>query len=137
MSEPQQKQIIPNDFRIYETDDWLFNHRVNSALSGYLVLGTKTDAVDVSGIPMKALASLGPLINLTHNAMQSVLNPAHICIGRYGHNEGLAFHLHLIPVYKWVEELFWEDNRYRVFGDFATPQGATGTDGIGKNLDLL
>lgn len=121
---------IPKKYRIYETEDWLLNHRVNSALPGYLMLGTKTDAVDISGIPMKALASLGPLINLTHNAMQSVLSPARIYIGRYGHTEGIPFHLHLIPIFNWVEELFWKDSRYRVLGDFATPPGANGTDGV-------
>ncbi|MDF2365639.1 MAG: hypothetical protein P1U71_00095 [Sneathiella sp.] len=94
------------------------------------MLGTKTDAVDFSGIPMDALTSLGPLINMTQHAMQSALNPARIYIGRYGHTDGIPFHLHLIPIFNWVEELFWKDERYRVLGNFSSPPGANGTDGV-------
>lgn len=31
---------------------------------------------------------------------------------------GLPVHFHLIPLYDWVEELFWEDTRYRTLQQF-------------------
>jgi len=41
---------------------------------------------------------------------------------------GFPLHFHFIPVYGWVEALFWQDERYRVLENFAaatSPQSLT------------
>ena len=46
---------------------------------------------------------------------------------------GLPVHFHLIPLYDWVEELFWEDTRYRTLQQFGVPT-ADLTDGAELTL---
>jgi len=121
---------IPSRFRVYETDFWLINHRLDSALPGYLMLGSKLPIGDLSEVPDNAPATVGPLLARTQKALRTKLYPIRIYIGRYGHSHGYSVHFHLIPIYDWVEKLFWCDERYRVLQQFAekgrelTPDGA-------------
>ena len=39
---------IPQHFHVVETAGWLVNHRMNSALPGYLMISSKTDTNDLS-----------------------------------------------------------------------------------------
>ena len=121
---------IPEEFHIYETEHWLLNHRVNSALPGYLILGAKADTDDISVLPEQALMSLGPLLAATQQTILSVLEPNRVYISRYGHDLGHSFHFHIIPIFNWVERLFWQDARYGSLAEFATPTGTQGTDGV-------
>ena len=110
---------IPSRFRVHETDFWLINHRLDSALPGYLMLGSKLQVSDLSEVPDDALATLGPLLARAQRSLKTRLNPTRIYIGRYGHSRGYPVHFHLIPVYDWVEKLFLRDDKYRVFEQFA------------------
>lgn len=47
---------------------------------------------------------------------------------------GLPVHFHLIPLYDWVEELFWEDTRYRTLQQFGVPTTEPLTDGAELTL---
>ena len=120
---------IPQQFRIHETEHWLVNHRMNSALPGYLMLGSKTATGELSDLSMEALSSLGPMLANVQAAMRTVLKPDRIYVGRYGHTTGYPLHFHLIPIYGWVERLFWRDARYRVLEQFAGPVAETAIDG--------
>lgn len=61
--------------------------------------------------------------------------PQRLYVSRYGHSPGYPIHFHLIPVYAWVEKLFWEDSRYRLLEAFANPERAqTRTDGAELTL---
>jgi diadenosine tetraphosphate (Ap4A) HIT family hydrolase len=44
------------------TEDWVLNHRVDSALPGYLVLGARKPINDLSVLRPEALAQLGTLL---------------------------------------------------------------------------
>jgi diadenosine tetraphosphate (Ap4A) HIT family hydrolase len=125
---------IADRFRIYETDYWLINHRLDSALPGYLMLGSKLPISDLSDVPDDALATLGPLLAKAQRAMKSALHPDRIYIGRYGHSRGYPVHFHLIPVYDWVEALFRRDERYRVLQQFAETGGDVTPDGAELTL---
>ncbi|OJY68214.1 MULTISPECIES: hydrolase [unclassified Rhizobium] len=114
---------------IAETSGWTISHRVSSALPGYLILGAKSSATDLSDLPEGALHELGPLLALTQTALRRELGAQRVYIGRYGHIRGLAFHFHIIPIYDWVEDLFWQDARYRALRQFAEREGETETDG--------
>src|SRR5262245_17200160 len=53
---------IPHRFHVLETDGWLVNHRMNSALPGYLMISAKADTDDLFDLPQGALEELGPLL---------------------------------------------------------------------------
>jgi diadenosine tetraphosphate (Ap4A) HIT family hydrolase len=99
---------------ILETDDWILNHRVDTALPGYLMLGARTPTNDLSLMRPEALAQLGILLANTQKALTEILKPEHLYIGRYGHTAGYPIHFHLIPICGWVRQRFLDDPRYRM-----------------------
>jgi diadenosine tetraphosphate (Ap4A) HIT family hydrolase len=70
---------------ILQTEDWVLNHRVDSALPGYLVLGARMPTNDLSVLRPEALAQLGTLLANAQRALNTLLRPQHLCIGHYGH----------------------------------------------------
>ncbi|MBW9056261.1 HIT family protein [Rhizobium mesosinicum] len=120
---------IPEQFLVSETSAWLVNHRINSALPGYLMVSSRTFTNDLSDLSVEALAEFGPLLAKAQKALGKVLGAKRVYIGRYGHAPGLSIHFHIIPVYDWVEALFWQDERYRLLQTFAEGPGETATDG--------
>jgi diadenosine tetraphosphate (Ap4A) HIT family hydrolase len=129
-----QRLQIPDRFLISEYDYWRLNHRIDSALPGYLMLASKLSVDDLSEFPDAALTELGPLLASAQGALRTRLKPVRVYIGRYGHSPGYPIHFHLIPVYSWVEKLFWRDERYRVLERFAEKGNETGTDGAELTL---
>ncbi|ARO22812.1 HIT family protein [Rhizobium sp. S9] len=125
---------VPDRFLVAETDGWLVNHRINSALPGYLMISSKTDTNHLSELPEAALTELGPLLARVQDALKRKLNAGRVYIGRYGHSPGYPIHFHVIPIYEWVEELFWKDSRYRILQSFADGPGETPTDGAELTL---
>jgi diadenosine tetraphosphate (Ap4A) HIT family hydrolase len=125
---------IPQRFYVVETDGWLVNHRMNSALPGYLMISSKTDTNDLFELPERALSELGPLLATAQKALKLKLHAQRVYIGRYGHSPGYPIHFHVIPIYDWVEELFWKDDRYRLLETFADGPGETATDGAELTL---
>ncbi|MGF6176896.1 HIT family protein [Ensifer sp. 4252] len=124
----------PGEFAIYETQHWSLGHRVDSALPGYLMLGSKIDTNNLADLPAEALTSLGPMLARGQDALRRLFEPKRIYIGRYGHMPGYPIHFHLIPIYDWVERLFWQDARYRSLELFAEPSDEAGTDGADLTL---
>jgi diadenosine tetraphosphate (Ap4A) HIT family hydrolase len=120
---------IPARLRVLESEHWLISHRMDSALPGYLMVGSRTVTDDLSALPMSALSALGPLLARMQYALQCILKAHRVYIGRYGHTPGYPIHFHVIPIYDWVENLFWKDARYRALEDFAEFPGAMATDG--------
>ncbi len=123
-----------SQFLIAETDGWLVSHRANSALPGYLIIASKRSANDLFDLPDSALREIGPLLAASQAALKQDLGAPRVYIGRYGHISGLAFHFHIIPIYDWVEKLFWQDARYRILEHFAEGEGETETDGAELTL---
>jgi diadenosine tetraphosphate (Ap4A) HIT family hydrolase len=119
----------PRHLVILQTEDWVLNHRVDSALPGYLILGARTPTNDLSRLRPEALAQLGMLLARTQRALAAILKPRHLYIGRYGQTGGHSIHFHIMPVCEWVRESFFSDPRYRVLDDFDRhPIGADVTD---------
>lgn len=120
---------IPSKFRIHETEHWLVNHRMDTALPGYLMVGSKLGTNALYDLPAEALASLGPLLAEAQRQIETLLHPVRVYIGRYGHSPGHPIHFHILPIYDWVEALFWKDDRYRVLASFGKPTPQPDTDG--------
>ncbi len=119
---------------IAETGGWLVTHRVNSALPGYLIISSKNFATDLSELSAGTLQELGPLLARVQTNLRHRLGARRVYIGRYGHIPGYTIHFHVIPIYDWVEELFWQDPRYRVLESLREGQGKSETDGAELTL---
>ncbi|WP_242207443.1 MULTISPECIES: HIT family protein [unclassified Pseudomonas] len=127
-------EIAP-DFIIHETEHWIINHHLANTLPGYLMLGTKVETTSLADLSVDGLAELGGLMAKTQQIIECRLKPKRLYIGRYGHQPGLPIHFHFIPVYHWVEDLFWQDPRYRLFETLAYAEGAVpSTDGAELTL---
>ena len=127
-------EVAPR-FIIHETAHWILNHHMASALPGYLMLGSRTHVNSLAELPDGALAELGSLLANVQKTIESQLKPKWLYISRFGHDPGYPIHFHFIPVYHWVEELFWKDTKYRLLETFATNENATSlTDGAELTL---
>jgi diadenosine tetraphosphate (Ap4A) HIT family hydrolase len=125
---------IPEPFFITETDGWSVNHRINSFLPGYLMVSSKTFTNDLSELSKEALSSLGPLLARAQDVLKRNLQAERVYIGRYGHTPGYPIHFHVIPIYQWVEDLLWNDDRYRLLQTFTNGPGESATDGAEMTL---
>jgi diadenosine tetraphosphate (Ap4A) HIT family hydrolase len=106
----------PHDSLIVcETDHWIINQRVDSALPGYLMLGSRVDTNDLSSLSEAALSELGVHLAKMQRILSELFAPPHFYVGRYGHMAGHSIHFHVIPIYEWVAQ------RYRVLHEFYTP----------------
>ena len=128
----------PERLVILKTEHWVLNHRVDSALPGYLMLGARMFTNDLSLMPPEALGELGPLLAGAQRALDAILKPEHLYIGRYGHTAGHALHFHIIPICGWVKRSFFGDPRYRVLRNFDQPSdaGSIGDKTDGGELTL-
>jgi diadenosine tetraphosphate (Ap4A) HIT family hydrolase len=128
----------PKHLVILETEHWMLSHRVDSALPGYLILGARKPTKELSLMPPGALIELGTLLAQAQKALDEILRPQHLYIGRYGHTLGHALHFHIIPICEWVRQSFFNDPRYRVLRNFDQPfegaDAADKTDGVELTL---
>lgn len=126
---------IPARFILHETDHWILNHHMVSSLPGYVMLGSRANVRSLADLPEAALAELGSLLATVQKTLESQLQPKWLYISRFGHDPGYPIHFHFIPVYHWVEELFWKDERYRLLQSFGSLENAQRlTDGAELTL---
>ena len=125
---------IPKHLLIHETSHWIINHRINSALPGYLMLGSKKDVEVLHKLPEEALTELGALLAKVQQIIEAILKPKRLYISRYGHLPGYPIHFHFIPVYDWLEDMFWRDDRYRLLQTFSSGNALASTDGAELTL---
>jgi len=111
---------IPPRFIVHESPHWVINHRMNSALPGYMMLSAKKMTNSLAALPAEALAELGPLQARIQSSIEAHLQPKWLYIGRFGHDAGYSIHFHFIPIYHWVEAMFWNDARYRLLQTFGS-----------------
>lgn len=122
-------------FIIHESPHWVVNHRMDSALPGYLMLTARQMTNALSSLSSEALAELGVLQARIQASLEAHLKPKRLYIGRFGHAQGYSIHFHFIPIYHWVEAMFWRDDRYRVLQAFGSPDSAPSqTDGAELTL---
>ncbi|MFJ2983239.1 MULTISPECIES: HIT family protein [unclassified Pseudomonas] len=126
---------IPPHLIIHESRYWMLNHRMDSALPGYLMLSAKQMTNALADLPLEAQVELGVLQASVQKAIEHHLQPKRLYISRFGHEAGFSIHFHFIPVYPWVEAMFWEDERYRSLQAFGSLESALPqTDGAELTL---
>lgn len=132
---PGHAMDIPTRFIIHESAHWTINHRVDSALPGYLMLSARQMTHCLADLPTEALAELGVWQARIQQFLEAHLKPKRLYIGRFGHEAGHSIHFHFIPIYAWVETMFWCDERYRLLGTFGSIDSASPqTDGAELTL---
>jgi diadenosine tetraphosphate (Ap4A) HIT family hydrolase len=62
-------------FIVHEAEHWIINHRINSALPGYLMLSAKRMTNSLASLPIEALAELGVLQARIQHAIETHLQP--------------------------------------------------------------
>lgn len=115
---------IPPRFIICESPHWIVNHRMDSALPGYIMLSAKKMTNSLAALGPQALAELGALQGSIQQAIEAILHPQRLYISRFGHETGYSIHFHFIPIYPWIEILFWQDERYRTLQAFGSLDNA-------------
>lgn len=91
----------------------------------------------LSDLPKAGLAQLGVLQAKLSTLLDQLLQPKHLYISKYGHTPQLPIHFHIIPICQWVEELFWQDSRYRLLTQFVEDPACSLTDTDGTKLTLF
>ncbi len=97
---------------ILETKHWRITHNRDARLEGYLMLGTLEEAYEFSDISSEGLAEFGEIVSLATSAIRKTFSPKHVLVGRYGVMPGHRLHLHLVPVYDWLDKRMESDERY-------------------------
>lgn len=126
----------PADLLISETKHWLINHRVDTTLPGYLMLGSTADTNDLGDLPPEALAELGGHLAVLQRILTELLSPVHFYMGRYGHSTAHAIHFHIMPVQAWVAEAFARDSRYRALEQFEVAGAGEGNDAMYDGAEM-
>lgn len=111
----------PDHLIVCETAHWLINHRVDAALPGYFMVGSRVETNQLSDLCPEAQAELGRHLAKLQQVLTELLAPSHFYIGRYGHMKGHSIHFHVIPICDWVVQAFLRDERYRVLHQFYDP----------------
>lgn len=128
-----QGHKVSAEYHVADVAGWSINHRLNSQLPGYLMIAAEMATNDFSDLPAGTLSSLGVIFATVQRALIE-LGAKRVYIGRYGHSPGYPIHFHAIPIYDWVEDRFWKDDRYRMLDKFAHGPGETATDGAELTL---
>ncbi len=110
----------PTFLTVAETEHWIINHRVDSSLPGYFMVGSRLETNELSDLSENALCELGLHLSKLQQILTELFKPLHFYVGRYGHMAGHSVHFHVIPIYDWVAQAFARDERYRVFHQFYT-----------------
>ena len=100
--------FVPDaEFIVFESDHWRVNQRVDSLLPGYLVVGARTGS-SWSLLSASALLELGPVLSAAVRTLQKCLSPEHVHVCSFGHDSGHSLHFHVIPIYEWVKEMYFQ-----------------------------
>ncbi|SEP34906.1 hypothetical protein SAMN05216228_11007 [Rhizobium tibeticum] len=89
---------IPPQYHIAQTFGWSVNHRINSALPGYLMIASTQATNDLSDLSAEVLGLMGTVFAKVQRALNA-LGARRVYIGRYGHSPGYPIHFHAIPIY--------------------------------------
>ena len=82
---------------ICQDDYWVVDHSVNPVLlRGFLIIKPKRHCEQIAELTVEEMASLGPVISRTTNALTRVFNPEKIYISSFG-DAVRHIHFYVIP----------------------------------------
>ncbi|GAA5497612.1 hypothetical protein Rhal01_03808 [Rubritalea halochordaticola] len=104
---------IPEHLIVHRAKHWTINHRVDTDMPGYLMIGAANSQVErFQDISEEASLELGTLIVQATRYVEEELQPKRVFCSRYGYDDGHSVHFHVIPIYAWLEEAFLQDAEY-------------------------
>ncbi len=78
------------------------------------MIGTlEENAFEFSDVSSEGLSEFGHIVALATEAVRRVFTPKHVFVGRYGVMPGNLLHLHLVPIYDWLDGRIEADERYK------------------------
>jgi diadenosine tetraphosphate (Ap4A) HIT family hydrolase len=69
---------------IFETDHWAVSHRKDSRYPGFLIVASKSDVVEISGLSQDALSELGHVLAKTESILISHFKPYRVITAKLG-----------------------------------------------------
>lgn len=98
---------VPPELVVLATEHWVVNHRIDSRVPGYLIVGAAdANACQLWRVAGDGLAELGGILADCSRALTETCGASRVYVGRYGHDSGWPVHFHVVPVYGWVEAAY-------------------------------
>lgn len=88
------------------------------------MLSAKQSTNSMPALPIEAQAELGVLQAQIQNAIEAHLQPKRLYFGRFGHDTIYFIHFYFVPMYDWIEALFWLDERSKLLQTFCAINSA-------------
>ncbi len=130
--------LPPPEMIIAETEHWRVNHRIDTTLPGYLVVGAIDPlATDWDRLSQPALAEFGSVLARATTAIRECLHAERVYVARYGHTPGFNLHLHLIPCYPWMEEFLCRQELCRAWKQLYAHDSKDWPDGPEMTLLIM
>lgn len=83
---------------IFESQHWLVSHRRDSRYAGLLIVSSKSDVSDISGLESGALSELGSVLAKTEKLLITHYDSYRVITAKLGFSAGHSCHFHVIPV---------------------------------------
>lgn len=98
---------------IWQGQHWVINANMTYSIPGYLYVTHKDPMMQgFHQLSNDAAAEMGRCLKQASTAVETVLNPRNILVGRFGLVQGHQFHFHITPVYDWVVEALQANPNY-------------------------
>ncbi len=103
---------VPPELVVLATEHWVVNHRIDSRVPGYLIVGAaEASARQLWHVTPEGLAELGGILAGCSRALSESCGAGRVYVGRYGHDSGWSVHSHVVPVYPWVDAAYTARHR--------------------------
>lgn len=103
---------IPKNHIIYQSNNWIVNHRVDTIYPGYLIVSTTSTKSDLHEIDVLASKKLVCILSFCERFLYKKAFATKVLICKYGFTKDLPFHFHIIPIYTWVIDEIKQDAKY-------------------------
>ncbi len=101
---------------IWQGQDWMINANMTYSIPGYVYVTHRDVSVQKFGqLSNDAAAEMGHCLKYATNAVETVLQPQNILVGRFGLVKGSQIHFHIAPVFDWVIEALQSNPNYTAY----------------------
>ena len=69
---------------IYENEYWMVDHSVPALIPGFLIIKPKRHCEQIAQLSEKEMASFGPIVHRTCQALSQVVNPEKVYVASFG-----------------------------------------------------
>lgn len=107
---------MQDNIELFKGQFWRINQNISFGIPGYLFLQSLRDDVGCfSQLSIEEAAEMGVLLQRASTALESVLQPKLVLVGRYGLVPGHMIHFHLMPLFDELFDRYKERPEYQAF----------------------